>query len=106
MRRAGRGTRIAGAYTVGWSRRIRHLREAPKDYNDATLAQKVQTEIFRAVDSPKGTVDVNVANGVVQLRGEVERPELIDDLARRVRNIQGVRNVESFLHLPHTPAPA
>jgi osmotically-inducible protein OsmY len=106
VRRAGRGTRIAGAYTVGWSRRVRHLREAPKDYNDATLAQKVQTEIFRAVDSPKGTVDVNVANGVVQLRGEVERPELIDDLARRVRNIQGVRNVESFLHLPHTPAPA
>lgn len=85
---------------------MRHLREKPKDFDDATLAQKVQSEIFRAADSPKGTVDVNVANGVVQLRGEVDRPELIDDLARRVRKIQGVRNVESFLHLPHTAAPA
>jgi GNAT superfamily N-acetyltransferase len=103
--RSARGTRIAGAYGAGWSKRLRHLREEPKDLDDATLAQKVQSEIFRPADAPKGTVDVNVANGVVQLRGEVERPELIDDLVGKVRKIQGVRDVESFLHLPHTPAP-
>ena len=96
---------MAGAYGAGWAKRVRHLREAPKEYDDATLAQKVQSEIFRAADSPKGTVDVNVANGVVQLRGEVERPELIDDLIRNVRKVQGVRDVESFLHLPSTPPP-
>jgi hypothetical protein len=105
VRRGARGTRVLGAYGVGLGKRIRHLREKPKEFDDATLAQKVQTQIFRAADSPKGTVDVNVANGVVQLRGEVEQPELIDDLVRKVRRIQGVRDVESFLHLPHTPAP-
>jgi hypothetical protein len=105
VRKSARGSRIVGAYTVGWSKRLRHLREEPKDLDDATLAQKVQSEIFRPADAPKGTVDVNVANGVVQLRGEVERPELIDDLVGKVRKIQGVRDVESFLHLPHTPAP-
>jgi hypothetical protein len=104
-RRSARGARIVGAYTVGWSKRARHLREEPKDFDDATLAQKVQTQIFRAAGSPKGTVDVNVANGIVQLRGEVERPELIDDLVRKVRRVQGVREVESFLHLPQAPAP-
>jgi osmotically-inducible protein OsmY len=101
-RGGGRVTRIAGAHTVAWSRRVRHLREQPKEFDDATLAQKVQSEVFRAPDSPKGTVDVNVANGVVQLRGEVERPELIDDLVAKVRKVQGVREVESLLHVPHT----
>jgi osmotically-inducible protein OsmY len=96
---------VAGAYAVGWSKRIRHVREEPKDYDDATLAQTVKTEIFRPADAPKGTVDVNVANGVVQLRGEVGQPEMIDELVEKARRIQGVRDVESFLHLPKTPAP-
>jgi osmotically-inducible protein OsmY len=104
-RRSGRKARIAGAYAVGWSRRLRHLREEPKEYDDVTLAQKVQTEIFRSADAPKGTVNVNVANGVVQLRGEVQEPSLIDDLVAKARHVQGVRDVESFLHLPNTPAP-
>jgi hypothetical protein len=104
-RRIARGARIAGAYTVGWSKRLRHLREEPKEYDDATLAQKVQSEIFRAADSPKRSVDVNVANGVVQLRGEVEQPEIVDELVEKARRVQGVRDVESFLHLPKSPAP-
>jgi BON domain len=104
VRRSAHGTRIAGAHGIGWSKRVRHLREQPKEYDDATLSQKVQSEIFRPADAPKGSVDVNVANGIVQLRGEVERPELIDDLVQKVRRIQGVRDVESFLHLPPAPA--
>jgi len=104
-RRSARKVRVAGAYGVGWSRRARHLREEPKEYDDATLAQKVQTEIFRAADSPKGAVNVNVADGVVQLRGEVQGPGLINELVEKARHVQGVRDVESFLHLPKTPAP-
>ncbi|HSJ94918.1 MAG TPA: BON domain-containing protein, partial [Gaiellaceae bacterium] len=53
-----------------------HLREEPKELDDVTLARKVESEIFRDADAPKGRVSVNVANGVVQLRGEVERPDL------------------------------
>jgi len=106
VRRSARGARVVGMHGLGWSKRVRHLREEPKEYDDATLAQKVQTELFRPADAPKGTVDVNVANGIVQLRGEVERPELIDDLVQKVRAIQGVHEVESFLHLPPAPAEA
>lgn len=104
-RRSTRKLRVAGAYGLGWSRRARHLREEPKEYDDTTLAQKVQTEIFRAADAPKGTVNVNVADGVVQLRGEVQEPGLINELVEKTRHVQGVRDVESFLHLPKTPAP-
>ena len=73
--------------------------------DDVTLARKVETEIFRAPDAPKGSVDVNVQEGVVQLRGEVERPELIDELVSKARSVQGVREVENLLHTPGTEAP-
>ena len=56
------------------------------------------------MDVPKGQIDVNVQEGVVQLRG-VPRPELIDELVSRVRKINGVREVESLLHLPGAQAP-
>jgi gas vesicle protein len=74
-------------------------------FDDVTLARKVETEIFRAADAPKGQVDVNVQEGVVQLRGEVRNPEQLNDLVEKARRVQGVRDVESLLHLPGTPAP-
>ena len=103
FRKCARSLHAAGATGVGWSRRARHLRQEPKEYDDVTLAQKVQTEIFRSADAPKGSVDVNVADGVVQLRGEVREQGLIDELVSQARKVQGVRDVESYLHLPGTP---
>ncbi len=104
-RRSVRLTRGVRARVVGWSRRARHRREVPKNHDDATLADKVRTEIFRPAHAPKASVKVNVAHGIVQLRGEVERPELIDELVTRARRVQGVLEVESLLHLPDMPAP-
>jgi hypothetical protein len=103
-----RSKRSAGAVTAqarGVSQRVRHRQEKPKEFDDATLANKVRSEVFRPADVPKGQIDVNVQEGVVQLRGEVERPELIDDLGAQVRKVQGVRDVENLLHLPGTQAP-
>ena len=100
--RAGRGVQ-AEAYGVG--KKAMHVREQPKTFDDATLKNKVETELFRDADAPKGQVDVNAQDGVVQLRGEVESPELIDELVGRARRVQGVRDVENLLHVPGTPAP-
>jgi osmotically-inducible protein OsmY len=99
------GRRVAGdAYGV--VQRARHLRSTPKPgMDDATLARKVETEIFRAADSPKATVNVNVVDGVVWLRGQVKRPEQIKRLERQVASIPEVTGVENLLHLPMTPAP-
>jgi osmotically-inducible protein OsmY len=69
--------------------------EQPTDVDDQTLKQKVETEVLD--EAPKGQVDVNVANGVVILRGELEQPGLIEDLEQRVRKVQGVRGVENLL---------
>jgi osmotically-inducible protein OsmY len=106
-REAAQAGRAVSAEAYGLKQKATHLQEEPKpDLDDATLAAKVQTEIFRDADAPKGSVDVNVENGVVYLRGEVQQPELIDDLVSRARQVQGVREVESLLHLPGTQAPA
>ncbi len=71
---------------------------------DAALARKVETEIFRAADAPKGQVDVNAENGVVFLRGEVERP-WIERLGSEAEHVGGVKAVRNLLHPPGTPAP-
>ena len=105
VRRSGRLGRHVASDTHGLAQRATHVREQPKVLDDTTLKNKVETEIFRAADSPKGRVSVNAQHGIVQLRGEVESTELIDDLVRKVRSIQGVRDVENLLHLAGTPAP-
>ena len=108
-RRGGRKTaqagRAAASEAYGVSQKVQHLKEEPKEYDDATLAQKVQSEIFRDADVPKGQINVNAEDGIVVLRGEVERPELIDELVEKTRKVQGVRDVQNLMHLPGTPAP-
>jgi osmotically-inducible protein OsmY len=105
FRRSGRPARAVAAEAYGVSQKVRHLREEPKEYDDATLADKVRSEVFRPADVPKGQIDVNVQHGVVQLRGQLERAELIDELVEQTRRVQGVRDVENLLHLPGTEAP-
>lgn len=100
--RGGRSVSQAGQGAV---EKAKGLRGEDGNVDDVTLARKVETELFRDADAPKGSVDVNVQDGVVQLRGEVEPPELIDELVERARQVGGVRGVENLLHAPGTPAP-
>ena len=78
---------------------------APKNLDDNTIAHKVETELFRDPTVPKGHIDVNVAGGVVYLRGEVRTPEDVKRLERQAKAIPEVKRVENLLHLPGTPAP-
>jgi osmotically-inducible protein OsmY len=106
VRRSERFARGVAADAYGVKQKATHLREQPKEQpNDATLTAKVESEVFRGADVPKGQVDVNAENGIVILRGQVDRPELIEELERRVRKVQGVHDVENLLHLPGTEAP-
>ena len=77
----------------------------PKDYDDATLKDKVESELFREEHEVKGSININAQEGVVQLRGEVPSQDLIDVLVQKTEKIQGVREVESLLHTPGTEAP-
>ena len=102
----GAGAGIA----LGLSRRLRGRAKStftpsPGSYDDVTLARKVETEIFRAPDAPKGDVVVNAEQGVVFLRGQVKTPEQIQELEQAARAVDGVKDVETLLHTPGTPAP-
>ena len=89
----------AASQAHGLTQKATHLKEEPKPQpDDVTLARKVETEIFRGADVPKGKINVNAENGKIVLRGEVDSPELIDDLVSKARKVQGVQDVESLLH--------
>jgi osmotically-inducible protein OsmY len=104
-RRVRNGEQLA-AQAEGLAQKAKHLEEEPKPQpDDVTLTRKVESEIFRDADVPKGQINVNAENGKVYLRGEVGEPELIKDLEKRTRKVQGVQDVENLLHLPGAEAP-
>jgi osmotically-inducible protein OsmY len=79
--------------------------DAGERLNDPALQAKVESEIFRGPDAPKDKVSVNVENGIVYLRGELEDREAIERLREAASNVDGIRSVESLLHTPGEPAP-
>jgi osmotically-inducible protein OsmY len=106
VRQGERIGRTASAEAEGLVQKAKHLQEEPKPQpDDVTLTRKVETEIFRDAEVPKGQINVNAENGKVYLRGEVGKPELIKDLEKRARKVQGVQDVENLLHLPGSEAP-
>ena len=96
--KAGQAGRAASSQATAVKAKAAHRKEAEKPQpDDVTLARKVETEIFRDAEVPKGKIDVNAENGKVVLRGEVDEPSLIEDLEQRTKKVQGVREVENLL---------
>jgi osmotically-inducible protein OsmY len=105
-RKGERAGRAVAAEAYGVTQKVQHLKEEDKGpVDDVTLARKVETEIFRGEDVPKGQINVNAEHGVVYLRGEVDSPDMIRDLEEQTRKVQGVSEVRNLLHTPGTPAP-
>jgi BON domain len=104
MRRTARQLRYAGSTAIGAGKgAMAGMAHRERHYDDVTLAHKVESEIFRPADAPKGSVSVNVNDGVVELRGQVRTLELIEQLGSATARVEGVRRVENLLHTPGTP---
>ncbi|HEX6022253.1 MAG TPA: BON domain-containing protein [Solirubrobacter sp.] len=82
---------------------VPHRHEA---MDDATLADRVRSQIFRDADAPKGDVSVDVQASVVYLRGAVADQAWIDRLGAEARKVEGITGVKNLLHAPGTPTPA
>ncbi|HSL65289.1 MAG TPA: BON domain-containing protein [Gaiellaceae bacterium] len=106
-RRSSRALRAASARAHGrWRGFVHRLRPGPaRELDDAELVHKVESIVFRDPRRPKGRISLNAEHGCVVLRGEVDSAELLGDLERAVREVQGVRDVENLLHLPGQPVP-
>ena len=92
-RKTARAGRVVAAEAYGLKQKATHLREEEKELDDVTLARKVETELFRPADAPKGQVNVNVEGGVVYLRGEVESVDVADEMVALLADIPGVDEV-------------
>ncbi len=107
-RRTGRRLEREGRYRAGQVRgigqKIAHRMPEEVDVDDLTLKDRIESEAFTP-DLPKGNVNVTVVDSVVELRGQLATPDDIDALVDRVRNVAGVLDVRSMLHVPGTPAP-
>ena len=109
-RRAARAAisawRGAAADAYGVSHRIVHLVPRETDVaDDETLRQRVESMLFRHRDVPKGELNITCEHGLVILRGELDSPDEITRLERRVERVPGVRGVQNLLHPHGTPAP-
>ena len=76
--------------------------QGARDYDDVTLARRVESAIFRPAElhALKGHVSVNVADHVVELRGEVPDANLIEAFGSTAQGVDGVRGVHNLLHTP------
>ena len=85
---------------------ITHRGDGAPPSSDAALSDKVHSELFVGSSIPRSKLNINVEEGVVVLRGELDDPAQVDELVRRAERIPGVVRVDSLLHLPGEPAPA
>jgi osmotically-inducible protein OsmY len=76
-----------------------------RDPDDTTIAQRIQSEVFGSADVPKDRIALTVADGVAELRGELDAQEDIDALFIRVSAVPGVRDVRNHLRVFGAPAP-
>jgi osmotically-inducible protein OsmY len=91
-------------YQEGVMQGLAHSRgpESPPA-DDHTLADRIKSELGPRLHSEH--VSIDVADGVVELRGELENEAMIEDLVMSVAQVPYVNMVVSLLHLPGQPAP-
>ena len=73
--------------------------------DNETLVARVRSEVLRDERIKAGEIHVDAYEGCVTLRGQLEHPDDIRRLVRDAAQVEGVREVRNFLHLPGTPPP-
>jgi osmotically-inducible protein OsmY len=72
---------------------------------DAVITDRIMSSVMGAPDVPTDRLALDVVDGIVTLRGELDSSEEIDDLGTRIANVDGVVEVKALVHLPGEPAP-
>jgi hypothetical protein len=106
-RRLERQARFEAGKAVGLTHKAMRLGRPPQApaLDDVSLVRRVETQLFRDRNIPKGSISINADRGIVVLRGTIDSPTQIAAIEQCVRSIAGVQGVENLLHSPGTPAP-
>lgn len=73
------------------------------EFNDATLLASIKTKLFREKTLDGLRIDVDVENGVVNLKGTVPTPEARALAIKLVRETEGVKKYSSNLTVVRQP---
>lgn len=85
------GGRVAGL--------IRSRIAGSPQIDDGTLERQVEADVFASRGVPRAKVQVEVAEGVVWLRGEVKSSAIADEAEARAGAIAGVVRVENLIRV-------
>jgi hypothetical protein len=94
-----------GANAAAFPQRMVSLRSGPRPADDLTLRDRVESEVFRNADVPKGQINIDVESAVVTIRGQVDNAFQIASVEKAILKVPGVAGVENLLHVDGTPAP-
>ncbi len=94
-----------GSNAAAFPQRMVSLRSDPRLVDDLTLRDRVESEVFRNPDLPKGQINIEVESAVVTVRGQVDNAFLIATVEKAILEVPGVSGVENLLHVSGTPAP-
>jgi osmotically-inducible protein OsmY len=88
----------------GWIHETKSAMRPPREFDDVTLVQKVKSEVlgnWTAQGNPP--VDAEVTDGIVTLTTALSEQTAQEELTRRVRHVEGVKdvNVRDSLSGPH-----
>jgi len=96
--------RQTGTTAAALPQRMVTLRTGPP-VDDLTLRDRVESEVLRNRDLPKGQLNFDVESGIVTVRGQVDNAYQIATIEKAVLKVPGVGGVENLLHVSGTPAP-
>ncbi|HUY99555.1 MAG TPA: BON domain-containing protein [Thermomicrobiaceae bacterium] len=92
-------------YLSGVARGTRHRLAGAQDRDevpdeDRFITDRVMSIVFRDPGIPKGDLNVNTVERVVYLHGHVDDPSVATEVERRVRGVEGVRDVVNVINRP------
>lgn len=76
-----------------------HETSAPPD-RDQFIKERVESELGHEKDLPLSALNFDAVDGVVRVRGTVPDTAIAQAILNRVAQVEGVRAVESRMHLP------
>ena len=85
--------------------RMVRLQTGSRRVDDLTLRDRVESEVFRSPELPKGQINLDVESRVVTLRGQMDNALQIARIEKTVLKVPGVRGVQNLLYVDGTPAP-
>jgi osmotically-inducible protein OsmY len=100
-----RQTRYREGQVEGLMHQVRTRGQEGPVVDDIALKDRIESEVFGRRGFPKGKVNVEVIDGRARLDGELDTESEIDEVMDEVKAVQGVTEVESYLHMKGTAAP-